>query len=519
MAFADYYDRAALAASQVLGGFDSDAFRNKLGQSPVGVAIGSDAVASNEGRVLLDMTVRLLARLYPALAIVPSAGAEEEAARLSELANSINPQIEIDLGQRNTRIGVVVGSDIHVAFDRTVFAGSDGWDAYVSSTTPVAVGTTANPLGAGAAACLAAGEVFKALLLSPEQREDVSFSTFLRAKGVTDPQVPNTGWSLAADAVLVGLGAVGNGAAWALSRSPLEGRVHLVDDETVELSNLQRYVMASRADEGAVKVELAGSAFKGRLEAVTWKRTWAQFLSEAGYAWEHVLSALDTAGDRRSIQAALPRWVTNAWTQPGDLGVALHSNFGGDGACLYCLYLPDRVAPNEDEVIAYALGVPQLVTEIRTLLHNGEGVQRPFLHAVAVALELPLDAVLPFVGRRIRELYVEGVCGGALLPLGSAGAPRPEVHVPLAHQSALAGVLLAAGLARRCVAGILPVTEVTRLDVLGPIPEFATQPALVAGTGHCVCEDDDYVTAYRRKYSSDSGPPAAPRPLPAGTRR
>jgi hypothetical protein len=54
-------------------------------------------------------------------------------------------------------------------------------------------------------------------------------------------------------------------------------------------------------------------------------------------------------------------------------------------------------------------------------------------------------------GRPIRELYVEGVCGGGLIPLGVIGLPRQELHVPLAHQSALAGVLLASALAKRAV--------------------------------------------------------------------
>src|SRR6266403_734495 len=60
----------------------------------------------------------------------------------------------------------------------------------------------------------------------------------------------------------------------------------------------------------------------------------AEFVRTAGYDWPHVLVALDTAADRRSVQASLPKWIANSWTQPGDLGLSVHGQFDGPGACL-----------------------------------------------------------------------------------------------------------------------------------------------------------------------------------------
>lgn len=65
MALADYYARSALAASQVLAGFDEQRFRGVLEGVRVGLVIGTDAVQCTEGRALLDLLVRLLARMYP----------------------------------------------------------------------------------------------------------------------------------------------------------------------------------------------------------------------------------------------------------------------------------------------------------------------------------------------------------------------------------------------------------------------------------------------------------------------
>jgi len=80
------------------------------------------------------------------------------------------------------------------------------------------------------------------------------------------------------------------------------------------------------------------------------------------------------------------------------------------------------------------------------------------------------------------------------------GLPRQELHVPLAHQSALAGILLAAALLGRAVGKTIDTTMTTRIDVTRPLGDFLTQPTLKAHTGLCICEDQDYVRAYQAKF-------------------
>src|SRR5260370_8948893 len=81
---------------------------------------------------------------------------------------------------------------------------------------------------------------------------------------------------------------------------------------------------------------------------------------------------------------------------------------------------------------------------IRAFLHNGDGVLGNLLESIRKSRAIPIDRLLPFEGRPVRNLYTEGFCGGAVIPLGAVGTPRQEVHVPLAHQSALARLLLTA---------------------------------------------------------------------------
>src|SRR2546421_9836953 len=94
MALADYYERAAVAASQIIAGFDAGLFRRALEEATVGLAVGTEAAVSQEGNALADLTVRLLARLYPNLDLrVDNSG---EAQRLETLARTINPRIEFN---------------------------------------------------------------------------------------------------------------------------------------------------------------------------------------------------------------------------------------------------------------------------------------------------------------------------------------------------------------------------------------------------------------------------------------
>ena len=502
MALADFFPRDAIAISQVLQGFQNDAFIEKLEGVRVAIAFGEEATTSRAGRELLDLSVKLAARLYPSLTFSTVPSGDILADELMALASSINPNIEASkTGSANVCLSV--GVDAPTIDTPTVFAGCDGWLARVGTSGPYKIGDRRNPFGAGFAACLAAANLFRFLFLpdgTTSLDTDISFppdaSSFpsLEVATLTDPLV------------LVGVGAVGNSASWALARTPLTGQIYLVDPQIVELGNLQRYVLCTRNDEGSIKVDAVGREFGGQLKVLPFQGTWASFLMANGYKWERVLVALDSAHDRRSVQGSLPRWIANAWTQAGDLGVSSHSFLGQD-ACLACLYLPTQKSKSEDQIIAEGLKIPQFQDQVRFRLGSGEATGKELCDAVATAWGISAETLDPYVGRPLRELWVEGICGGGIIPLGEAGPTPRELQVPLAFQSALAGILLAAETVRDVLTeGAQRKTLLRRVDVLRPLGDPSPQPALKAGTGNCICEDRDFVTIYRTKYGSEAGP-------------
>jgi len=496
MALADYYARNALAASQVLAGFDEKRIREVLDKERVGICVGTDAAQSNEGRALLDLLVRLLARLYPTLAVRGETGAQSAVQDITDLARRINPAIDF---ASDPTIEIAVGAGlIDVGELRRIFVGSSDWNAFVGTVEPRVVGSSSNPFGLGAAACLAAANLFRWVFLRDESNldRDLTFST-LEAESCRTKDAPLTG-SLG-DVVLAGAGAIGNGAAWALSRTPMEGVLHIVDHQTIDLGNLQRYILADGADKGGTKVEVLARNFKNKVLAKPHIVKFEEFVATKGYVWPRVLLALDSAHDRRAAQASLPQSITNAWTQPGDLGVSSHDFL--QAACVSCLYLPEHALENEDAIIAAALGVPNQLMQIRTLLHNGQGIAKELLEAISSARGIPIERLTPFQGRPVRDLYAEGFCGGAVLPLGTLGTPRQDVHVPLAHQSALSGLLLAASVVRQALGLKLAGTQVARIDVMHPLGSNLTQAAAKDPRGACICQDADYQDVYKSKYA------------------
>lgn len=491
MAIPDYFQRNAVAISQAISGLDQARLESRLGDVCVGVRIGPDAL-NREGNALADLLVRLLARLYPAL-VICAEGDGELTDELQALAQRINPHVDTS-GQPTIEIVLGKATEGQQSIQR-IYAGSSGWMARVSTSETHECGDSNNPFGAGVAACLAAAHLFRILLMpNAEPTVDIELTV---PDGV---RLPSNGADVEGDIgnlVLAGGGAIGNAVVWALARTEVVGSVGIVDYECVDLGNIQRYVLAERADEGEPKASGLAEMFGKKLKARPFETKLAEYLETNGHRVEHLLLALDSEKDRCAAQASLPFRIANAWTQPNDLGVSVHDFLGG--ACVCCLYLPNSRQKNDDEIIAEAFGVPNMLMQVRDLLHSGGGAPRDLLEAIASESGLELEKLLPFEGKPLRTLYTEGFCGGAVIPLDRVGAPPGDVHVPLAHQSALAGVLLAAAGVRIALnecAGSL----VARYDVLKRQEHFHVNRVAKNGEGMCICEDEDYREVYRHKF-------------------
>lgn len=500
MALAEYFKRNAVAASHVIAGFDEQQFAEKLSHCRVGVSFAGQAASSQEGRNLLDLLVRILARLYPEICLRAGGQADRVASDLRDLALSINPLINVLDGDQAS-VGLCVGGDAVAAWRTNIHVGSVGWRGLVSSSSPRPLGDSDNPFGAGVAAALGAGNVFRAFFLPGEDALDADAQ--LSAAECVNPALSEAqvGSLDLGRAVLVGVGAVGNSALWAFGKLRCSGQLDIVDDELLETSNLQRYVLAAYRDIGNAKVQIAKATFSNELSVSAHQVNWQEFVRSNGYQWERVLVAVDSARDRRAVQVSLPRWIANAWTQVGDIGISVHRSFSGPGACVSCLYLPAGQVESEDAIIGNALRIPDRLIQIRELLYHNGVVPVDLLELIAQRLGVSAEKLLVYGDKTLRSLYVEGICGGAVLPVNGAGAHR-DMLVPLAHQSVLSGLLLAAA---QIVESSTPEahdrsTTITRIDLRRRLGDCAPQRALKDPRNICVCQDPDYLRVHRAKW-------------------
>ena len=507
MALPPYIDKVVLSASQILAGVTQEALRTRLESHRIAVWFDDEATQSAEGGHALDLLVRLLARLWPRLTVAHVLGHDHPLVEeLVGLARRINPVVDLEDGVPT--LSVVVGRtrpDALPAEAPAFYVGSEGWTARFSPSHPVGSGGTSNPFGAGAAACIAAANVFKAAFgdaLGADSDGAVDLSVL---DGSRAPS-PSPGLSPVdlSGSVLVGLGAIGHGVLWALGHMPgLSGSVDVVDHDALDLSNCQRYVLAEVADVDSPKTDLALRALAGSGLAVTrHPLRWETYVSTRGWGLDRVAVAVDSPEVRVAIQAALPRTLLNAWTGEDDLGVSRHPDL--TGPCLACLYLPRGKRPSEAERIARDLGFDneQVVKAIAAKIYAGAPVDRPFLEAVARQRRYgSVEPLLPFEGQPYRTFYRDYVCGGRMLRLDADAGAEP-VDAPMAFQSALAGILLAAELVAEAGglrASRLPTT--TRIDLLAPLAEVLHVPAPKNPSGRCLCVDPDYIGVYESKFA------------------
>ena len=488
MALAPFFDRIYSA----LGGHLSVS-RDDLSRSLEGVAVGIKVGPgpSQNDFWIAELATNLLARLYPRIAIT---GPEKNVAQLRDLALGINPEIEL-LGKAPAAQTIGIG---RIESGAALWPGASGWVARLNHSRYPGRGS-ANPYAAGAAAAFAAAELFRRIFLAGKAESDFSISLLnFDQSSAADQELPD---SSVGEVLFVAVGAVGNAALWALGRDRRRsGKLTLIDNEEIELSNLQRYVLgtfqdaAKRTDKVLIgRRELVGT----QLSVQMVKDTLEQFADEqGGMPTPTVCISVDNIRTRRAAQALLPRLVINGWTGDQALGASWHI-FSREAACLACLYQPHGAGLSQTEQAARALGLSperaSLLWVTRIPLSDED------IAVAAEKLGVSRDALNAWRGKSLGDLYTDVVCGA--VPISLPVANRIET-VPLAHQSALAGIMMAAELVKKTSPELSAISQQETLvswdDVLGPPPAIWAKPR--AREKGCICGDPDYQTIHRTKW-------------------
>lgn len=509
MALANFFDKAALSASQVLAGFDRQQFEKILLSQHIAIIFDSTATESIEGQLTLDMLTRLLCRLYPVVTI-RNLDNDSLVKRLTNLARSINPVIEMDVITPITH-AVVVGLSSFSDTTHVFYTGSDNWNLKISSSAPVGCGDSSNPIGAGGAACFAAANVFREVFAEQlpysKPDDDLFFSMLNLNIDPKDngPHIPEIDLK---ELALVGLGAIGNAVVWVLnSAHQIGGSVIGIDSETVALSNLQRYIMTTQDDVDKSKAAITERLFKRQKikfepASTTWQ-DWLDFRKD--WNLERVAVCVDNKHDRIMVQGALPRKLFNAWTQLENLGVSRHVDFLSK-PCLGCIYPPEQ-RKSKSVLIAEALNMlPYEQSEIRPRLAIGSPIDDHLSGLIAVCMQIDQSVVSGYVGQSLEIFYSEVVCGGVALKLNPLSSPVRDqsMNVPTVFESAFAGILLASEI----IIDAMGLTELrpTTISTFNLIREVKPTINWInrneSKRPGCFCSDKTFQEAYKVKYNS-----------------
>lgn len=442
---------------------------------------------------IAELTINLVARLYPRIAI---SGSKKHCSMLRNIAVEINPNVEFIESAPDTT-SICIGSDL---LKGALFPTASGWVARVSHK-PSRTDGPPNPYSAGAAAAMACAELFRRIFVKSKAERNVSVS-LLNFDKKTGANLKLEDTNLG-DVLFVGVGAVGNSALWALSRdASIRGQLRLVDAEDVSLSNLQRYVLTTYADVGCSKVLLGQQSIESaKLAVEPNKLTLEQYAATRdSFAFPVIAVSVDNVDGRRAAQTLLPRLVVNGWTGDQALGASWHV-FSRDAACLACLYHPHGQGPSAIDQAAKALGLPHERTAL--LWVSRQPLSDEDVRIAATTLGVDELVLSPWRGKPLGELYTDVVCGA--VPLDVMGVGKIET-VPLAHQSALAGILLAAELLKRTSPELAKLSQPEPLiswdNVLKPAPAIWRKPR--ARELGCICGDPDYQKIYAQKWATST---------------
>jgi molybdopterin/thiamine biosynthesis adenylyltransferase len=517
MALARYFSKDLLALNKLLN-TDSSIFEEVINSKTVTLAFDENAVHTFEGNCGLDLIIRLLARFYPKLKVYDLSGTNsEKQGELIKLAKMISGNIEIVPDAETEDILIIAGlTSIEFKTKSPKFYfGSENWIAKYSVSEPKSFGKSTNPFGSGIAACLLVSNIFRTVfgdyIEYKEKDMEVELSTYSLIYGSN--QNPPLKDIMFKDLTIAGIGAVGNGVIWALSQfETISGEIALIDSETISRTNLQRYVLFKEEDEDQDKVLVAKAFFKQpHVNVSPCKGEWKDYIKERGnWDVDCVAVGIDSANDRIGIQSSLPRVIFNAFTEDGLIGISRHLDFVNK-PCLACSYIPTSKKKSRTIEIAEECGVPDKIDMVKDYYNYNAAVNEvipnytvSLLQEIANRKGIPLEKLGQYNGNKLDEFYSDFICGGTVLMLSNTENDIKEVDAPLAFQSAMAGILLAAELVKYHMNNDLKQEDRTDIYHLSPVSEINPyhRKLVKDETGRCLCIDNDFVDRYKEKWST-----------------
>jgi hypothetical protein len=266
---------------------------------------------------------------------------------LMDCGGELVPGVRIGRDLGPTFVTFVIGDTAHDVSQEVLRLSGDEWNFEIVSAA-VAQGkrwTGRLPFGALACAAAAAAEGLRAALplVSDRAGSQLVAEAHRLAIGQTIALdlreiFPGLRSELSFGAIdAVSGGAITNAALCVLRRTPgAQGKVRVIEAEALDLSNMNRYMLALGRHVGMAKTEILESyAGDGLQVAGVPLRLEEQTIEEIGPLADRVLVGVDHIPSRWLIQREAPGWVAVGSTQSLDVLVSSHSHGEPCAGCLH----------------------------------------------------------------------------------------------------------------------------------------------------------------------------------------
>jgi hypothetical protein len=422
----------------------------------VAIELAQEMAGSADARETFLFAVNQILRFCPNISVCLPSGDEQIAEDVNLLARStVSPHAPVlRLTQdRDAAVTLRVGTTLPAPAN-SVTVSSSGWRARMLTSSCEAAalplpGTLPNPIGALAAACLGAGQVFMALAGLPLAEQPIELSLFDRAAGAPGelsdgPMLPAQPLEL--DALLVGCGGVMNGFAYTLARLPILGHARAVDRQRLRKENIGPYVLATLEQLGLEKVQVLRHALAGRIEITPYDEDFDPLFTvrlERGHIPlpPIVIAGLDNVITRHTVQRLWPQLLIDM-AAGGATAQVIVKRRAEPGMCvLEALHVPpqevsdmERLAAesglSEDSVLAMdtpvskqdVLAAPAQMRDALAAAHSQGQLRCGFIRTLALDHERESEdfaAAAPFV------VAYSGVLAAAELTKDLMGVNQP----------------------------------------------------------------------------------------------
>ncbi len=348
------------SADQIIDGLLGTTIRLRADTANLSSANGQTAFCALFGQIaMMGIGIDLDIPEVPLLIPQPPLRGDELRAALLDYASDLIPGFRCGSGLGDSGLSFVLGDGTTAGTHAIRVTGTD-WSCAVGSADEIPPHRWDSdwPLGALLAAVAAAAEALRAAL----QRITSATGHELSAEFVSRPgrpvrldlfdrAVPRRPLDMGRVDVISG-GAITNATIYALLRIPeLSADLRVIEPETLDLTNLNRYPLARRSDQDKSKVRvLEGYSQRSFMIAgieSLFDDSWPALL---GSLAPRVLVGADQIPGRWAVQQAAPQWLQVSGTSHF---FAMASSHHPDGPCAGCAHPLDEDGPEPIPTISF----------------------------------------------------------------------------------------------------------------------------------------------------------------------